>query len=398
MAEPDNKKTGFSGLDDLLDLPVPDQTPKTERPAKTHVKAADPVAPESKTNQTKPTDAQLAELKILLIKISGNPKALKELTNDVILLTDGALPVEQAEKVAHATWVKIVTNSVSKARDSASEENDVVQMLLKSHPSAITLEQAKQIFQVVKAKSPALLSQKPEQDRKNPSPQKPQQKKSEDPKKDSSSAKFFVLWAFVIIALVVTYNLKQSDQDQKTHYNSESSPAAEAVAPAADPPLAYDAAAPAADATTEDIGAPAAASTPDWKLFDPDGNPWPQSTGYLKGFPKRHTDGLSNLTIDNSQNSSDVHVKLFYISGDGGQEVRNAFIKAGSSFTMKKIRAGMYDVRYRDLSYGGLSKSEAFELEETPVEGGIQYSNMTMTLYKIANGNMQTQSISESQF
>lgn len=394
MAEPENKKTGFSGLDDLLDAPAPDQTPKTEKPAKTHAKAADPVTPESNTNQTKPTDAQLAELKILLTKINDSPKALKELTNDVLLLTDGSLPADQAEKVAHATWIKVVTNSVSKARDSASEENDVVQMLLKSHPSAITLEQAKKIFQVVKAKSPALLSQKPGQAQQTPSAHQPQQKKSEAPKKDSSSAKFFVVWAFVVISLVVAYNLKQSNEDKHTQYTSESSAPAEAAAPAADPPLAYEAAPPA----TDNIGAPPAASSPDWKLYDPDGKPWPQSTGYLKGFPKRHTDGLSNLTIDNSQNSSDVHVKLFYLSGDGGQEVRNAFIKAGSSFTMKKIRAGMYDVRYRDLEYGGLSKSEAFELEETPVEGGIQFSNMTMTLYKIANGNMQTQSISESQF
>jgi hypothetical protein len=284
MAENDKKKTGFSGLDDLLDGPGLDQAAIAAKPPKTHEKATDSVTSDSKSNQIKPTD-------------------------------------------------------------SAQQ----------------------------------------------------QQKKSLDPKKDTGSKIVIAIWAFFIISIIVN-NIMKSNEDKKTQYTSDSPITSEASVASADPPLVYESAAPAADVATEYLAEPPVASAPNWRLYDPNGNSWPQSTGYLENYPKLHTDGLSTLTIDNSQNSSDVHVKLYHLSGDSGQEVRNAFIKAGSSFTINKIRAGIYDVRYRDLAGGGLSKSESFELEEIPVGNSIQYSMMTMTLYKIANGNMQTQSISESQF
>ena len=69
-----------------------------------------------------------------------------------------------------------------------------------------------------------------------------------------------------------------------------------------------------------------------------------------------------------------------------------------SQFTIKNIRAGLYDIRYRDLDSGSLSKSESFVLEEIKTYDGVEYSNLTMTLYKIQNGNMQTYGLSEEQF
>ena len=74
------------------------------------------------------------------------------------------------------------------------------------------------------------------------------------------------------------------------------------------------------------------------------------------------------------------------------------FIPASSQFTINKVRAGLYDIRYRDLDSGSLSKSESFTLEEIETYEGIQYSNFTMTLYKIQNGNMQTYGLSENEF
>lgn len=284
MAENDKKKTGFSGLDDLLDGPELDQAVIAAKPPKTHEKAADSVTSDSKSNQIKPTD-------------------------------------------------------------SAQQK----------------------------------------------------QKKSLNQKNDKGSKIVIAIWAFFIIAIIVN-NIMKSNEDKKSSYTSDSPTTSESAVPIVDPFEQNESVAPAADLPSEYLAAPSTSSVPNWRLYDPNGNPWPQSPGYLENFPKEHTDGLSNLTIDNSRNSSDVHVKLYHLSADGGRDVRNAFIKAGSSFTMNKIRAGMYDVRYRDLTDGGLSKSESFELEEIPVGNNIQYSMMTMTLYKIANGNMQTQSISESQF
>lgn len=284
MAENDKKKTGFSGLDDLLDGPELDQAVIAAKPPKTHEKAADSVTSDSKSNQIKPAD-------------------------------------------------------------SAQQK----------------------------------------------------QKKSLNQKNDKGSKIVIAIWAFFIIAIIVN-NIMKSNEDKKSSYSSDSPTTSESAVPIVDPFEQNESEAPAADLPSEYLAAPSTTSVPNWRLYDPNGNPWPQSSGYLENFPKEHTDGLSNLTIDNSRNSSDVHVKLYHLSADGGIDVRNAFIKAGSSFTMNKIRAGMYDVRYRDLTDGGLSKSESFELEEIPVGNSIQYSMMTMTLYKIANGNMQTQSISESQF
>lgn len=64
----------------------------------------------------------------------------------------------------------------------------------------------------------------------------------------------------------------------------------------------------------------------------------------------------------------------------------------------ENVTAGTYDVRYRDLTTGGLSRSESFVLEETQVSGGIQYSQMSLTLYKVQNGNMQTYRLGEDEF
>jgi hypothetical protein len=62
------------------------------------------------------------------------------------------------------------------------------------------------------------------------------------------------------------------------------------------------------------------------------------------------------------------------------------------------MAAGNYDIRYRDLSTGGLSRTEAFSLEEAPSYNGTQFSNITMTLYKVRNGNMQTYGLAEDEF
>ena len=42
----------------------------------------------------------------------------------------------------------------------------------------------------------------------------------------------------------------------------------------------------------------------------PNSEPWPSFAGYIKGYQQLHTDGFSTITIHNSQNDSDVFVKL----------------------------------------------------------------------------------------
>lgn len=130
----------------------------------------------------------------------------------------------------------------------------------------------------------------------------------------------------------------------------------------------------------------------------PNGQPWPTAAGYVKGFPRVHANGLSKVTVDNAQNDSDVFVKLVSLDGPNAYPVRVFFIPAHGSFTLNNVAAGNYDVRYQDLNSGGRLRSEQFSLEETSTYQGTQYSTMTLTLYKVRNGNMQTYDLAEDEF
>ena len=107
---------------------------------------------------------------------------------------------------------------------------------------------------------------------------------------------------------------------------------------------------------------------------------------------------MSSLTVDNSQNDSDVFVKLVNLDVAAPTPVRHFFIRAGSQFRASEVVAGNFDVRYRDLNSGALSRSDAFVLTETTTYEGTRYSDMTMTLYKVRNGNMKTHGLDESEF
>jgi hypothetical protein len=132
--------------------------------------------------------------------------------------------------------------------------------------------------------------------------------------------------------------------------------------------------------------------------LSPVGTTWPFSAGYVSGYKVRAQGGLSSVTIDNSSNSSDVFLKLVWLSGTEAIPARMCYIPAYSRFVFSSVMAGRYDVRYRDLDSGGLSKTEEFTLAERETYNGTTYSNLTMTLYKVINGNMTTESIDESDF
>lgn len=130
----------------------------------------------------------------------------------------------------------------------------------------------------------------------------------------------------------------------------------------------------------------------------PNGATWPSHASYVADYPKLNTGGLSSVTVDNTQNDSDVFVKLVSISANESHPVRVFFIPAFGQFKINSITPGLYDIRYRDLTTGGLARSESFTLDEVSTYNGTRYSDMTMTLYKVRNGNMQTYGLSESEF
>jgi hypothetical protein len=139
---------------------------------------------------------------------------------------------------------------------------------------------------------------------------------------------------------------------------------------------------------------------PQWvrPSLSPVGTYWPSNAGYVAGYDIQAQGGLSSVTIDNGRNSSDVFLKLVWLSKMEAIPARMCYIPAHSSFTFTSVMPGIYDVRYRDLSTGGLSKTEEFVLQERQDSSGTNFSNITLTLYKVVNGNMETEAIEESEF
>ncbi len=128
------------------------------------------------------------------------------------------------------------------------------------------------------------------------------------------------------------------------------------------------------------------------------GQPFPATSGYIKKYPQKANDGYSSLTIKNDENDSDVYVKIFDLNKSKAKPIRFFFVRARESFTAEKITPGKYDVRYKDLDSGSKAKTPEFQFTETTDSEGTKYSNMTMTLYKVANGNMRTESIDDDSF
>ncbi|MBF2073100.1 MAG: J domain-containing protein [Synechococcales cyanobacterium C42_A2020_086] len=128
------------------------------------------------------------------------------------------------------------------------------------------------------------------------------------------------------------------------------------------------------------------------------GVPFPSASSYIDGYPIQRTDGYSNVIVDNSQNDSDVFVKLFILDTNPPAPVRVFFIRAREKFKVENIKAGNYDVRYRDLDSGALARTDPFNLREVQTLRGIKFSEVTLTLYKVYGGNMRTYPISENEF
>lgn len=136
---------------------------------------------------------------------------------------------------------------------------------------------------------------------------------------------------------------------------------------------------------------------------DPYGTLWPTSARYIQRFDSQVLPGLSSVTIDNFLNDSDVHVKLVGLALSdtttaSSDVLREFYIPAYSKFALGKVSGGRYYIRYRDLSDGGLAASDPFDVTEIETDTGTQFSNVTMTLYKVQNGNMQTHQIGEEDF
>ncbi|ERL56052.1 J domain-containing protein [Psychrobacter aquaticus] len=135
-----------------------------------------------------------------------------------------------------------------------------------------------------------------------------------------------------------------------------------------------------------------------YKTHAPNGEIFPSSANYVAGYPQLNDNGASILTIDNSQNTEAIFGKLYYLDETEDLAVRHFYIQGGGGFNIRNISPGYYDVRYKDLENGHISKSEPVLIEEYEDYDSVRFSEITMTLYKVSDGNMETYAIPENEF
>lgn len=120
-------------------------------------------------------------------------------------------------------------------------------------------------------------------------------------------------------------------------------------------------------------------------------------TGYLKGQPQQAVGGLSNFTVDNQQGNSDAVARIYL---DGVKPaVRSMYVKKGETFSAKSLKAGTYVFRYRFIGSDDTFESDKpFSLVQTKTETGTRYSNVSVTIFKVRDGNMTTRKVDPSSF
>ena len=120
-------------------------------------------------------------------------------------------------------------------------------------------------------------------------------------------------------------------------------------------------------------------------------------TGYLSGSLAPVAAGLSTFTVDNKSGSVDAIARI-YLNGDK-PAVRQIYIKTGEKFTAPELAPGRYVLRYRFIGSSDTYEAEKiFVLEESSDSQGIKYSNVSVTLFTVTNGNMKVKRVPDKNF
>lgn len=131
----------------------------------------------------------------------------------------------------------------------------------------------------------------------------------------------------------------------------------------------------------------------------PNGQPWPASAGPIDGYPQLNTGGPFSIVLDNSQNDSDMFVKLVSLDGTPVQPVRHVYLPAFGRLAVEQLTAGRYDIRYRNLATGALARSLPVSVQQTaPTADGTEPAPPSIALRKEASGNMPAQRLVEREF
>jgi hypothetical protein len=130
----------------------------------------------------------------------------------------------------------------------------------------------------------------------------------------------------------------------------------------------------------------------------PNGERWPRTSDYVRGYEVLYTNGGSQLVIDNSHNTFDVFLKLVSVADAEPKTVRSVFVVAHGQFIVRDVRAGTYEVRYHQLGSGTLLRSSTFALEESAIAGGTRHSIVTIALQKAADESANAYPLAVEEF
>lgn len=120
-------------------------------------------------------------------------------------------------------------------------------------------------------------------------------------------------------------------------------------------------------------------------------------TGYVKGEPQLAMGGMSTFSIDNKQGSADAIGRLY--KNGAKPAVRSIYVKAGETFKAQSLTAGSYIFRYRFIgSEATFEADKDIKLSESRTDTGTQFSNVTVTLYKAIDGNLQVKQVPADKF
>lgn len=111
----------------------------------------------------------------------------------------------------------------------------------------------------------------------------------------------------------------------------------------------------------------------------PNNKQWPSVASYLEGYPILGPEGLSSLRIDNTQNNNDAHVKLI-LADESHKTVRQFFIPAYGYFIAEQLSPGSYEIRYRDLENGSITRSDWFVIKQVESAEGIRSTNASIAI------------------
>lgn len=120
-------------------------------------------------------------------------------------------------------------------------------------------------------------------------------------------------------------------------------------------------------------------------------------TGYLNGSPPPVAAGLSTFTVDNKSGGADAVARI-YLNGDK-PAIRQIYIKTGEKFTAKNLAPERYVLRYRFIgSEDTFEADKIFTLQEVSTDEGTLFSNVSVTLFTVANGNMKVKRVPNEKF